>query len=68
MTEQEYETEQMKRCPFCGYVPIGEIGLETDIRIWCDHCGALGPPSASKDEAIERWNKRRKPRKNVIIA
>lgn len=52
----------MKPCPFCGeYDPellIPARHIEFDYwSVICD-CGAEGPPSDSKDGAVEEWNNR----------
>ncbi len=52
-----------KDCPFCGVGDlIGEkvsgsfLGPEYYWR--CDDCGAQGPPSDDRDEALALWNNR----------
>ena len=57
-------------CPFCNsthvYPITNYILFEGQICVHCDNCGVWGPPvacdlkhiQASKDKAIEAWNKR----------
>jgi Lar family restriction alleviation protein len=60
--------EQMKPCPFCGNTNKDEFAIHShihnhyrDLVIYnaCCSCGATGPDMDTKEEAVERWNKRR---------
>lgn len=57
------ETE-LKPCPFCG---SEDLEIEDDLDeceesryywVACNSCGGLGASVQSKDECIERWNRR----------
>jgi Lar family restriction alleviation protein len=62
--------EELKPCPFCGseklrvFEPLeGATGPLTSFWVSCvglagADCFAIGPLSTSRDEAIERWNRR----------
>jgi hemerythrin len=48
------------KCPFCGSTEIKTF--ECDVKMWaasCSSCEAIGPISASGDEAIANWNLRK---------
>ncbi len=48
-------------CPFCGETPYEAekyYDRNEDVRIWCDHCGGLGPGRETTKEAISAWNGR----------
>lgn len=47
--------DKLLPCPFCGGV---DYTLSYDWSISCDVCGAFGPKSKSKEEAIKAWNTR----------
>lgn len=49
--------KRLLRCPFCGKASQ-RIEEET---VHCEWCGADGPKSRYKDDAIKQWNKRYKP-------
>jgi Lar family restriction alleviation protein len=60
---------ELKPCPFCGNTHEEEFTLHKEDRIigavmWTVYnvscsCGARGPDSHSREEAVERWNRGR---------
>jgi len=53
---------KLRSCPFCGgeHLSVEKISYSVDgaaYRVECD-CGARGPWSDTKEQAIEIWNKR----------
>jgi len=53
--------DELRECPFCN----GMLGITRDHsesgapwRVVCDDCGADGPYGDTKEEAVERWNRR----------
>ncbi len=52
--------EELKPCPFCGNFihTIEQVGDELVVWIKCKTCGATGPASSSKQQAIDAWNRR----------
>jgi Lar family restriction alleviation protein len=54
------KSKKIKKCPFCGSKPVIRFELDDigDYLVMCD-CGATcGGLVYSKDEAIDRWNRR----------
>lgn len=53
---------ELKPCPFCGgtNVVVDEFWERYDepYFIACNECGASGPYTHKKEEAIELWNRR----------
>lgn len=48
-------------CPFCGndfILPSEVHDVREQLRQWCDHCGAYGPPGYDDQEAHDKWNLR----------
>lgn len=75
ITEEQYEKENLLPCPFCGVTGPAKIatsqdlkgpecGSESDFTIVCDAqksgCGATCGYAASKERAIQKWNRRGK--------
>jgi len=62
-------SDELKPCPWCGITDsikpldlIDEFADEDESQIivmYCSCCGAQGPHSFDKEEAIEAWNKRK---------
>jgi Lar family restriction alleviation protein len=50
--------DNVKPCPFCGSAKVGPIRDEIGWRIVCKSCVASSGRAASKDKAIELWNRR----------
>ena len=47
-------------CPFCGSkAVIHDWGIIVEMR--CKQCGVYGPSGSTRQEAIRKWNKMRKP-------
>lgn len=53
-------------CPFCAGVKLDGLDMmdgrsEKDSKYWlyCRSCGAAGPESATEEEALKKWNRRR---------
>lgn len=57
---------ELKSCPFCG---VQNARVKSSGRwgwfVSCE-CGAVGPSSGSKDEAISRWNNRIEPKQERL--
>lgn len=66
------EKPYLKSCPFCGEtkdlaIVEGAMVLEGDSRddffpqkwVECQNCGALGPPTDRREEAVKSWNERK---------
>ncbi len=52
---------KLKRCPFCGGVPIEVVDDETEEKygVKCFSCGGcIYPEKDTLDDAIEAWNRR----------
>jgi len=65
-------SDELKPCPFCGEkteiaIVEGAMVQEGDSRddfcmqrwVECQNCGALGPPTDRRVEAVKSWNERR---------
>ena len=58
------KTTEMRPCPFCGSdeVDVGEHMFNRRVKsVGCGECGAEGPCSTKKEEAIRMWNQRTGP-------
>jgi len=44
-------------CPFCGGDEL-EIIDPSEYAVGCEACGAMGPWSTDRDNAVELWNNR----------
>lgn len=66
------EQPYLKQCPFCGEtkdlaVVEGALVHDDDSRddfcpqkwVECQNCGALGPPTDRREDAVESWNERK---------
>lgn len=54
-------TNKLKPCPFCKSDNVSPNDFLYAIFLWnvhCLSCGARGPDSHTKQEAIEAWNQR----------
>lgn len=55
-------SEKLKPCPFCGsekvHICSDAVG---NFYAWCGPCNARTCKKSTKDEAIERWNRRAEP-------
>lgn len=50
---------KLKRCPFCGGVPILEYCTGDELDIRCDTCGITFEEGfRNREDAIEAWNRR----------
>lgn len=47
--------QELEPCPFCGSLVLDTSGW----AVLCDDCGAYGPQSKSRTNALHLWNKRR---------
>jgi Lar family restriction alleviation protein len=49
-----------KPCPFCGSTDSTVISPPSEDRCWvqCSLCGAEGPLGSTKQDAVDRWNRR----------
>lgn len=64
------DTLDIDPCPFCGSddtIPWDkDLDLSDEERdpdfstwvIWCQYCGADGPPTNTPEDAAKRWNER----------
>jgi hypothetical protein len=53
---------ELSSCPFCGndYLLASEVHeVQEQLRQWCDHCGAYGPPGETIEEAHKAWDRRK---------
>ena len=50
--------QELKGCPFCGSEAKVYLGQYACAYVVCLCCGLTAPTANSRDEAIERWNKR----------
>lgn len=68
---QEEGQVKLKPCPFCG--PAGVLKAPKDMdgvkhgykSVECETCWAIGPQMMTAAVAIERWNRRTKPRRDT---
>lgn len=54
---------ELKPCPWCNNaIELHVGGFENSKWFWvmCDGCGCSGPEASTKEEAINKWNKRDK--------
>lgn len=49
--------QKLRPCPFCGNEEI-ELYTIIGFYVTCEKCGAEGPGSKSKNDAICKWNRR----------
>lgn len=52
---------KLKPCPFCGSEDVEYTNFGKGFDMWliqCDECEAMFPLLNSREEAIQRWNKR----------
>jgi Lar family restriction alleviation protein len=55
------EVFQFSNCPFCGCPILADRivkGPGDLYDVTCGHCGASGPLSLSKKQAVKNWNTR----------
>jgi len=60
------ESQQaLAKCPFCGQADEGNSELSVkknningNRAVFCENCMTHGPQKATKEEAIEAWNRR----------
>src|SRR5437016_1670246 len=45
-------------CPFCGCVNVGTETMFCQHRVFCPNCSAVSGLYATRDFAIDGWNKR----------
>ena len=49
-------------CPFCGEEDESKLRHiiipNGDFKIWCESCGAMGPPAGTQADAQTEWNRR----------
>lgn len=58
MTE-ELIVEELKSCPFCDSEEVEMLEYtNTAFVICCLKCYTTGPQGTTKEEAIEKWNRR----------
>lgn len=53
---------KLKPCPFCSSLMLI---VEPCGWVFCDNCGANGPASGTKREAIAAWNRRAEVRQDT---
>lgn len=54
---------QLERCPFCGsreadLIDSGPGNNQAAAWVCCRKCGATGPGSNFRDQAVKKWNER----------
>ena len=53
------ETPELRPCPFCGSINLGvKLGVPLNVR--CLDCETDGPHAGTRQEAIAKWNIRRR--------
>jgi Lar family restriction alleviation protein len=50
-------------CPFCGSTNVDDTCTDTDslgifAYVFCNNCDTQGPPGATRDHAVDKWNRR----------
>lgn len=56
---------ELKPCPFCGGTEFNFRERDhsvkdnaTEVRLWCDRCGASTDYRDTKEKAVKAWNRR----------
>lgn len=52
-------TKAILACPFCGGVGRALLRGDRKIQVVCMACGASGGESWEREEAVEKWNRRK---------
>lgn len=56
-------------CPFCGTLKLSVIGYQQrglHFLVMCGECRCRGPLAYERAEAIRKWNRKERPRAEVI--
>lgn len=60
MPDEKKRKSPLERCPFCDGKPY--LNIRDDPRatfaITCNDCAAQGPWEQTRENAVERWNRR----------
>lgn len=67
------EKVKLKPCPFCGGTDINTRERshsvrdnETEVRLWCDRCGASTEFRDNLEKAAKAWNRRADNERNCV--